>query len=130
MQSIRVIENKKNPSLNFDYGKGRIEITGYRSMPDVSSKFYRPMIDWVKEYIKNPCTESTVIIFRLEYFNTGSGKCFVEMFKTLDQLAGKGHPVYLQWYYEEDDEDMQQCADDWEVLFKNIQIEKISYPST
>jgi hypothetical protein len=52
------------------------------------------------------------------------------MFKDLDQLASKGHPVYLQWYYEEDDEDMQQCADDWEVLLKNITIEKISYPSS
>jgi hypothetical protein len=130
MQSIRVIETKKTPYINFDNQKGRIEITGFKSMPDVSTKFYRPMLDWVKEYIKSPNEGSTVVIFKLEYFNTSSGKCFVEMFKDLDQLASKGHPVYLQWYYEEDDEDMQQCADDWEVLLKNITIEKISYPSS
>ncbi len=129
MQSIRVQETKKTPYINFDYQKGRMEIVGFRSMPDVSTKFYKPMIDWVKEYVKEPCTGSTVMSFKLEYFNTGSGKCFVEMLKQLDHLAAKGHPVYLQWHYEEDDEDMQQCADDWEVIMKNIIIEKIPYPS-
>ncbi|GAB4405220.1 MAG: hypothetical protein OHK0053_31050 [Microscillaceae bacterium] len=127
MKSLRILETKKTPAINFDYQRGRLEITGFRSMPEIATNFYRPIISWLREYVQAPATGSTVLSLKLEYFNTGSGKCLVEMFKMLDQLAAEGHPVYLKWFYEEDDEDMLQSADDIEILLKNIVLERIPY---
>lgn len=127
MNSLRILETKKTPAINFDFQKGRLEITGYRSMPEVSTKFYHPLIEWVNDYVNSPMASSTVITVKLEYFNTSSGRCFVEILKKLDTLAAKGHPVYLKWYYEEDDEDMYTSGDDMEASVKHIDVEKIPY---
>ncbi len=127
MNSLRILETKRTPAINFDPSRGRLDISGYRSMPEVSSKFYQPVMDWIQEYAQQPPADKTVISFKLEYFNTSSGKCFVEILKKLDQLAGGGHPVYMKWYYEEDDEDMCQSGDDLEASIKHIAVEKIAY---
>lgn len=127
MNALKILETKRTPTINFDSQKGRLEITGYRSMPEVSHKFYKPVIDWINEYVKQPPANNTVIVFKLEYFNTSSGKYFVEILKKLDLLASEGHPVYLKWYYEEDDEDMCQSGDDLEATVKYIDVEKIPY---
>ena len=127
MNSINISETKRTPAISFDFQSGRLEISGYRSMPEVSTKFYEPVIDWIKEYIQKATAKNTVITFKLEYFNTSSGKCFVEILKMLDKLAEKGHPVFLKWYYEEDDEDMNISGDDMQASVKFIQMEKIPY---
>ena len=127
MNALKILETKRTPAINFDPVKGRLELTGYRSMPEESHRFYKPVIDWVNDYIRRVPASSTVILFKLEYFNTSSGKHFVEILKKLDQLASKGHPVYMKWYYEEDDEDMAQSGDDMEATVKYIDVEKIPY---
>lgn len=129
MNSICILETKKTPFINLNPKEGKLEISGYRSMPEISSNFYTPVIDWVREYVKCPGCKKTVISFRLEYFNTTSGKCFVEILKWLDKLAGKGHPVSMKWYYEEDDEDMDTSGDDLSAMIKYISIEKIPFNS-
>jgi SiaC family regulatory phosphoprotein len=85
------------------------------------------VIEWVREYAQKHTASQTVITFKLEYFNTSSGKCFVEILKILDKVAENGHQVFLKWYYEEDDEDMNISGDDMQASIKYIQMEKIPY---
>ena len=129
MNALKILETTRTPAISFDPLQGRLELTGYRSMPEVSHKFYKPIVDWVNEYVQRIPAKSTIILFKLEYFNTSSGKYFVEILKKLDQLAAKGHPVCMKWYYEEDDEDMAQSGDDLEATVKYIDVEKIPYTS-
>lgn len=127
MNPIQITETKRTPAVNFDFQTGSLEIIGYRSMPEVSTKFYEPVIEWVREYAQKHTASQTVITFKLEYFNTSSGKCFVEILKILDKVAENGHQVFLKWYYEEDDEDMNISGDDMQASIKYIQMEKIPY---
>ena len=127
MNALKINETDTTPAIRFDYSTGRLEIVGYHSMPEVSMKFYQPVISWVNEYIKKPVSRSTTVVFKLVYFNSSSNKCFVEIFKKLDALAVKGHPVYLKWYYEEDDEDMYRLAEEIETFLDHLQIEKIPF---
>jgi hypothetical protein len=129
MEAICIKETKWTPEVNFNPKTGKLDIVGYRSMPEISTTFYQPVIDWVKEYINNPASNLTEISIKLEYYNTSSGKCFVEILKKLDNLASKGHHVVLKWYYEEDDEDMAVNGDDIQALLKHVQVYKISYTS-
>ena len=64
---------------------------------------------------------------QLEYFNTSSSKCILDVFKKLESLAGT--EVSVKWYYEEDDEDMLEAGEDYEAIidlpFEMIEVEEI-----
>lgn len=127
MDSLFIPETSKTPSVRFDYTRGHLEITGYRSMPETSDSFYLPLLNWIGKYVQTPANNRTTFSIKLEYFNTSTHKCLVEIIKRLDHLASQGHQVLIQWFYEEDDEDMYASASDMEALVRNIEIEKISY---
>ena len=50
------------------------------------------------------------------YFNTSSSKCLFDLFKTLKQLKKNGKDVEINWYYEEDDDDMMETGEDFADL--------------
>lgn len=115
----------KTPSVKLDGTTGIIEIKG-RSIPENSIEFYKPLIDWLEKYGAAP-SQSTVVNIQLEYFNTSSSKCILDIFKRLELISKKGNAVEINWYYEEDDEDMFEAGEDYQSIinlnFKMIEIE-------
>jgi hypothetical protein len=103
---------------------GLVEIKG-RSIPENSIEFYKPVVDWLEEYASVPASK-TIVNVQLEYFNTSSSKCILDVFKKLEVLKKNQNDVVINWYYEEDDEDMLEAGEDYEsiikVPFKMIQI--------
>ena len=65
---------------------------------------------------------------QLEYFNTSSSKCILDVFKKLEAINKGGSAVVINWYYEEDDEDMLEAGEDYQAIisvpFKMVQIEE------
>ena len=56
---------------------------------------------------------------QLEYFNTSSSKCILDVFKKLENLHNKSvAEVIINWYYEEDDEDMLEAGEDYQSILK------------
>lgn len=124
MNDIKIDGTPKTPSVRFTAEDGILEIKG-RSIPENSIEFYKPLIDWVESYARAP-KETTSVIIQLEYFNTASSKCILDLFKRLETIS-KG--VQVNWYYEEDDEDMLEAGEDYDAIinlpFKMIEIEEI-----
>jgi hypothetical protein len=124
MESIFIDGTLKTPTVKFDSKTGIIEIKG-RSIPENSIEFYKPLVDWLEEYAKKPL-EKTQVNVQLEYFNTSSSKCILDVFKKLEAIHKSKHDVVINWYYEEDDEDMLEAGEDYEsiirVPFKMIEI--------
>lgn len=114
MESLFVEGTQKTPTVNFDASKGIIEIKG-RSIPENSIEFYKPLVDWLENYAQN-ARESTVVNIQLEYFNTSSSKCILDVFKKLEAIYKNKHQVNINWYYEEDDEDMLEAGEDYESI--------------
>ena len=50
----------------------------------------------------------------LEYFNTSSSKYILEILKRVKNVMNDGHDVLVEWYYEEDDEEMMETGEDYE----------------
>ncbi len=124
MQSIDIEGTSKTPTVSLNAENGVVEING-RSIPENSVEFYKPLVDWLEEYKKLPAEKTTVNI-QLEYFNTSSSKCILDVFKKLEDI-NKGDPeVVINWHYEEDDEDMLEAGEDYEsiirVPFKMIEV--------
>ncbi len=124
MESIFIEGTLKTPIVKFDGKTGIVEIKG-RSIPENSIEFYKPLVDWLEEYAKKPL-EKTQVNVQLEYFNTSSSKCILDVFKKLEAIHKAKHDVVINWYYEEDDEDMLEAGEDYEsiirVPFKMIEI--------
>jgi hypothetical protein len=126
MEPISIEGTPKTPTVKFDSDAGLVEIKG-RSIPENSIEFYKPLVDWLDEYAANPKDETTVNI-QLEYFNTSSSKCILDVFKKLEAVNKGDNKVTINWYYEEDDEDMLEAGEDYQSIlkipFKMIEIEE------
>lgn len=124
LEPINIEGTPKTPSVKFDAEQGVIEIKG-RSIPENSIEFYKPLVDWLEKYAINPL-DKTYVNVQLEYFNTSSSKCILDVFKKLEVIHKTNKEVIVNWYYEEDDEDMLEAGEDYEsiirVPFKMIEI--------
>lgn len=113
---ITIEPSPKTPSVVFDASKGLLEIKG-RSIPENSIEFYKPVMDCLERYVEGPAATTNINI-QLEYFNTSSSKCILDIFKKLEQVHKKGNNIVINWYYEEDDEDMQEAGEDYQAIIK------------
>lgn len=124
MEPLLIEGTQKTPTVNFNPDKCLLEIKG-RSIPENSIEFYKPLVDWLEEYSQQP-GEKTVVEVHLEYFNTSSSKCILDVFKKLEMIHKNKNEVTINWYFEEDDEDMLEAGEDYEsiirVPFKMIEI--------
>ncbi len=127
MENIILDGTAKTPSVSFDFSRGVLELKG-RSIPENSVEFYKPLNEWVVDYLDSP-KGKTLVEIKLEYFNTSSSKCILDLFKQLEVLSQKGAEVYVNWYFEQDDEDMQEAGEDFQAIlkipFNMIEVEEI-----
>jgi len=127
MDKLKINGTAKTPSLLFDAETGILEIKG-RSIPENAIDFFKPVVDWLEEYSKES-TEVTQANIQLEYFNTSSSKCILDIFKKLEAVNKQDErEVVINWHYEEDDEDMLEAGEDYQSIlkipFKMIEIEE------
>jgi len=106
----------KTPKLDFNPDAATFLISG-RSIPENSIEFYKPLLDWLDNYVQNPL-DSTNFEIKLEYFNTSSSKCLVEIFRKLEKIKEQGKSISIDWYYEEEDEDMEESGEDFKQIIK------------
>ena len=116
MNKIDIQGTPKTPTVEFDVESGVLTLKG-RSIPENSIEFYYPLIEWIDEYALQPA-DKTIVNIQLEYFNTSSSKCLVEIFRRLEKLQKDGKPAAIRWYYEEEDEDMQESGEDFKEIIK------------
>lgn len=105
----------KTPYINFDAEQGVLEMKG-RSIPEVASEFYQPLLDWINQYMGEPKRETNVSLM-FEYFNTSSSKCILDVFKLLEDLHKSGKSVVnITWNYTEEDEAMYEAGMEYQAL--------------
>lgn len=126
MDNIFIEGTPKTPTVNFDPDQGVLTIKG-RSIPENSIEFYHPLIEWIDKYSLQPI-EKTEVNIQLEYFNTSSSKCILDVFKKLEGIKKSGKDIVVKWHYETDDEDMQEAGEDYQAIidlpFEMIEIEE------
>lgn len=106
----------KTPKLDFNPDADTFLISG-RSIPENSIEFYKPLLDWLDVYVQNPL-ESTTFEIKLEYFNTSSSKCLVEIFRKLEKITNNSKSIFVNWYFDEEDEDMEESGEDFKEIIK------------
>lgn len=115
MNNFYLLPTTKTPKIDFDSQTGNLNISG-RSIPENSIEFYRPVIAWLDEYRSDP-VKKTVLHVNLEYFNTSTSKCLVDILRMLEKI-NESHEVMVYWYYEKEDEDMLESGEDFKKILK------------
>lgn len=109
MRPLRFDETSDTPEVNLDKDRGRFEFYG-KSMPENPTEFFLPIIEWFKEYVKNPNKETT-LIFKMDYFNTASSKKILEILSLLLEIHKKKMSVIVNWHYRSNDDDMKETGE-------------------
>jgi len=111
MDNINIKGTEILPKVKLNAKTGELEISG-KSIPEDTEKFYLPIINWIKEYVKNP-KKNTNVTFNLEYYNSSSLKRFIDILVNLKYLTENPNNVLdIKWIYEEDDEVSFENAQD------------------
>jgi hypothetical protein len=84
--------------------EGVIMIKG-RSMIKNAAEFYKQIEEWIDIYVSNP-PDMTRVEICLEYFNGVNSIIFISLLKKITKVKLKDKLVEINWYYEEDDDDI------------------------
>jgi len=112
MKNIHKEGDLKIPEINLNYDKGLIELKG-RSTPENTNDVYQPIIEWVKEYIKNP-KPKTVVNIHFEYYNSSSAKYLARFFEQFIVLKENDLSLEINWFY--DDEELMDSGHDFSEI--------------
>jgi len=116
METLLIEPGPKTPHILLDEA-GYIELKG-KSIPENSVQFYKQVFDWLDNYAANP-KESTKVLVQLEYFNTSSSKCILDIFRIMESIHNSGRSkVSIAWLYDEEDEDMMETGEDYQTIVK------------
>lgn len=127
MEKIEVEATPKTPYLLLDPKAKTVIIKG-RSIPENSVQFYTPVLNALDQWIAEKTKDKIKVSVKLEYFNTSSSKCILDIFKKLHELHKNGTPIDITWMYEKDDEDMMEAGQDYQTIvgmsFKMVEVEE------
>ena len=116
MQSLIVQATSETPYVCFDARKWILEMTG-RGTAKNSTPFFLKLFDWLNYWHQNyqQINSAIVVNFRFDYYNDDFSKwLYFYIFRKLNNLHGKGVEITVNWYYDQDDEEMYEQGLDFQ----------------
>lgn len=114
---IEIEGTAKTPMVRLNAITGRCSIKG-RSIPENSMEFYRYLLQWFDHIEASAVATKFELDIRLEYFNTSSSKCILDVFKKLETLHARGIEAKVNWYHDGDDDDMRDAGKDYASILR------------
>ena len=112
MRSLILAEGKNTPEVVFNASENIFTIKG-KSFPENAKKFYSGILDWLNEF--NPNNDLTFQI-SLYYISSSSIISVLEIIRILDKINANGNSVSINWYYDQDDEDIKKIGEDYQRI--------------
>lgn len=108
MENLIIAKTHKTPKIEFTVD-GKLSISG-RGMATDPKLFYKPVVEWVENYLRNPSVLTEISII-MEYTQSGDVKIISEILKRFRPLIESKHKVVINWYYENGDADQKDLGD-------------------
>ena len=115
MQKLVIKNTLKSPSIDFNPETGVFEMSGV-SLIENTLDFYKPVLKWLEDYLKNPCSKTT-FVFKLSYSNTSSLQFIYDIIHLIYSEHRKKTVLSVVWYYVSDDIDMKEVGEDYQDSF-------------
>ncbi|MFO7864436.1 MAG: DUF1987 domain-containing protein [Salinivirgaceae bacterium] len=124
MEPLIIEPTDESPEIILDKGNGRFEFGG-KSMPEDVKEFFGPVHHWLEGYAKEP-NDETYVKFKFEYFNSASAKQILDILAFFEKVKEAGKEVKIDWYFLEDDEDMEEAGESYGTLVE-LPINLVAY---
>lgn len=120
--SLEIKATVKTPEILFDSEQGHISIAGI-SIPEDPQEFFEPLDAELAAYVNQPAPK-TILEFKLEYFNTSTTLIIRNIIRKLSDINNKTL-LRVKWYFEFDDDDMEEAGGEFKMLFNQLDFEII-----
>jgi len=103
IDEVHILPTNTTPEVLLN-PEGYIKIKG-RAIAEDRPNFPEKIVDWIDGYLLNPA-ETTEVIIALEFLNSFNTIILTSILKKIALLIPQGHKLVVNWYYEEDDDDI------------------------
>jgi len=115
MKKLHIKPKKDSPEVILDHSSNLLSIKGI-CHPENVTKFFEPVLFWLDDFKKYLDTNGekrdikVVLFFR--YFNSATYKYLITLLQKINELTEIGNSIFVEWHYEEDDEDMLESGEE------------------
>jgi len=113
---IHLIPSEDEPEIILDKVKNIIRFSG-TSIPEDPDKLFKPVMNWVNQYVTSPNPE-TKLEFMMDYYNSSTARFFVEMLEKFEELNENTGNVRIIWNCKKDDIVMLERGEDLEAIIQ------------
>lgn len=120
--------NEQNtlPKIVYEEMQGTLKIEG-RSIDIEAERYYEDLLPYLDKCL-NDKPIGFVADIDYEYFNTKTAKVLVNFFNIIKKHESRGNEVKINWYYEEEDENLFEAGKDYESM-TNLKFNFIEKPT-
>jgi SiaC family regulatory phosphoprotein len=112
VQNLLIPAAARTPAIDFDFGNNHLKIKG-ESYPEDVTEFYKPVFSAIDGYLATLGSASCRFDFELIYINSSSAKAIMMLMDKLDAAAAKGATVDVYWFYDAEDDTMQELGEEF-----------------
>lgn len=117
LPNLTIAPSARSPEIDFDFRNGRFLMRG-ESYPEDAAQFFGPLLLAVQDHIAENPGREIVFDLTLLYFNSSTAKALMNLFEMLEQAAGTGLRVVINWHFAENDEAMREFGEDFSLDLK------------
>jgi hypothetical protein len=127
MDKLNIDPTDNSPAIDFDFAAGRFAIAG-ESYPENVAAFFGPVLERLSTYLESKSDGAITFSFEMIYFNSSTAKVLMEIFDVLEDTAGRGVDVTVNWRHDAEDDTMKELGEEFgedlvKVTFNLVEIE-------
>ena len=103
-------ETKFTMAIDFNSETGLCKMIG-NSYPEDAISFFEPLNKWLNLFINN-VKKPILFEIQLNYLNSSSSKCFMDIFDLLEEYSQDGGSVKVKWVFQEDDDEIREAGEE------------------
>ncbi len=110
MDNFSLDATNRTPAIHLDVGAAALDIAG-ESYPEDVRSFFAVLSERVGAFLATQPERFDVAI-KLTYFNSSSARMLMELLDQLEDAAGSGIAITVQWHCDPDDDITREFAED------------------
>ncbi len=116
MEEVFIPETKNTPKVHLSVENCQFEIIGPSFSDNIYEEIYEKILNWTEnEMPKIDCEINC--IFNISILNSLSYKNIMQLLIQFTEYHKKGKKISVTWYFEGDDEDNEELAEDLSGIF-------------
>jgi hypothetical protein len=112
MDKISIASTARTPAVEFD-PEARTFVLSGESYPEDPFKFFADPLATINAFLDQSHEGPVHFSFKLTYFNSSSAKVLMDLFCALEESAGRGNDISVDWVYAEDDDNMLELGEEF-----------------